>query len=124
MNRIRYGMAALGLYLVLLVPGLALGNPWNGKVVLQAFWWDARNDRYPQNWYTYLAKLAPRLLCTPAVKGPPLDTQDNLDDIACYKVRDPLTLRARVVPHVSPWTLIGQITCGRLVGPPVPARPG
>ena len=35
-----------------------------------------------------------------------------------------LTLRARVVPHVSPWTLIGQITCGRLVGPPVPARPG
>ena len=35
-----------------------------------------------------------------------------------------LVLRARVVPHVSPWTLIGQITCGRLVGPPVPARPG
>jgi hypothetical protein len=43
-----------------------------------------------------VARLAPRLLCTPAVKGPPLDTQDNLDDIACYKVRDPLTLRARV----------------------------
>ena len=61
MNRIRYGMAALGLYLVLLIPGLALGNPWNGKVVLQAFWWDAWNDRYPQSWYTYLAKLAPRL---------------------------------------------------------------
>ena len=35
-----------------------------------------------------------------------------------------LTLRARVVPHVPPWTLIGQITHGRLVGPPVPARPG
>ena len=35
-----------------------------------------------------------------------------------------LTLRARVVPHVSPWTLVGQITCGRFVGPPVPARPG
>jgi hypothetical protein len=35
-----------------------------------------------------------------------------------------LTLRARVVPHVSPWTLVGQITHGRLVGPPVPARPG
>ena len=30
-----------------------------------------------------------------------------------------LTLQARVVPHVSPWTLIGQITHGRLV-----ARPG
>jgi Homeodomain-like domain len=35
-----------------------------------------------------------------------------------------LTLRARVVPHVSPWTLVGQITYGRLVGPPVSARPG
>ena len=35
-----------------------------------------------------------------------------------------LTLRARVVPHVPPWTLIGQITHGRLVGPPAPARPG
>ena len=35
-----------------------------------------------------------------------------------------LTLRARVVPHVSPWTLVGQLTHGRLVGPPVPARPG
>ena len=35
-----------------------------------------------------------------------------------------LTLRARVVPHVPPWTLVGQITHGRLVGPPVSARPG
>ena len=35
-----------------------------------------------------------------------------------------LTLRARVVPHVPPWTLIGQITCGRLVARPAPARPG
>ena len=35
-----------------------------------------------------------------------------------------LTLRARVVPHVPPGTLVGQITHGRLVGPPVPARPG
>ena len=34
-----------------------------------------------------------------------------------------LTLRARVVPRVSPWTLIGQITHGRLVARPVPARP-
>lgn len=42
-------------------PRAARANPWNGKVVLQAFWWDARNDDYPQNWYTYLAKLAPRL---------------------------------------------------------------
>jgi hypothetical protein len=35
-----------------------------------------------------------------------------------------LTLRAWVFPHVPPWTLVGQITRGRLVGPPVPARPG
>ena len=35
-----------------------------------------------------------------------------------------LTLRARVLPHVPPWTLVGQISCGRLVGPPVQARPG
>ena len=35
-----------------------------------------------------------------------------------------LTLRAMVVPHVSRWTLIGQITHGQLVRPPVPARPG
>jgi transposase-like protein len=35
-----------------------------------------------------------------------------------------LTLRARVVPHLSPWPLVGQLTHGRLVGPPVPARPG
>ena len=42
-------------------------NPWNGKVVLQAFWWDCENQRYQTGpnegggWYTYLAKLAPRL---------------------------------------------------------------
>lgn len=41
--------------------GSAHGNPPNGKVVLQAFWWDCRNDRFPNDWYTYLAKLAPRL---------------------------------------------------------------
>ncbi len=44
-----------------LVSGTLAANPWNGKVVLQAFWWDAWNSRYPQDWYTYLAKLAPRL---------------------------------------------------------------
>ena len=35
-----------------------------------------------------------------------------------------VTLRARVAPHVPAWTLIGQITHGRLLAPPVPARPG
>ena len=44
-----------------LFPANALGNPWNGKVVLQAFWWDCWNEKYPRDWYTYLAKLTPRL---------------------------------------------------------------
>jgi alpha-amylase len=40
----------------------ALGNPWNGKVVFQAFWWNCENQRYGDaGWYNYLAKLAPRL---------------------------------------------------------------
>jgi alpha-amylase len=45
----------------------AHANPWNGKVVFQAFWWDCDNKSYETNpdgtggWYTYLAKLAPRL---------------------------------------------------------------
>jgi alpha-amylase len=42
-------------------PGKVWANPWNGKVILQAFWWDCWNETYPQDWYTYLAKLAPRL---------------------------------------------------------------
>lgn len=49
---------------LLVLCGLTLvswANPWNGKVVFQGFWWDCRNDKYPQDWYTYLAKLAPRL---------------------------------------------------------------
>jgi alpha-amylase len=52
--------------LILLIVGLlaafsASANPWNGKVVLQAFWWDYWNNNYPNNWATYLADLAPRL---------------------------------------------------------------
>jgi hypothetical protein len=35
-----------------------------------------------------------------------------------------VTLRARVAPHVPPWTLIGQITHGRLATRAAPARPG
>jgi alpha-amylase len=31
------------------------------KVVLQAFWWDYKNDNYPNGWANYLADLAPRL---------------------------------------------------------------
>ena len=52
---------ALGLACAILTPAAVVANPWNGKVVFQAFWWDLENQNYPQNWYTYLAKLAPRL---------------------------------------------------------------
>jgi alpha-amylase len=38
-----------------------MGNPWNGKVVLETFWWNCWNGNYPADWYTYLAKLAPRI---------------------------------------------------------------
>ena len=38
-----------------------MSNPWNGKVVLETFWWNCWNGNYPFDWYTYVAKLAPRL---------------------------------------------------------------
>ncbi len=41
--------------------GTAGANPWNGKVVLQGFWWNYWNNNYPNDWATYLADLAPRL---------------------------------------------------------------
>ena len=52
------------LVLLIFVFALAIqvtANPWNGKVVLQAFWWDYWNNNYANNWSTYLADLAPRL---------------------------------------------------------------
>jgi alpha-amylase len=38
-----------------------MSNPWNGKVVFETFWWNCWNSNYPHDWYTWLAKLAPRL---------------------------------------------------------------
>jgi alpha-amylase len=38
-----------------------MSNPWNGKAVLETFWWNCWNGNYPFDWYTYLAKLAPRI---------------------------------------------------------------
>jgi hypothetical protein len=35
-----------------------------------------------------------------------------------------VTLRARAAPRVPAWTLIGQITHGRLLAPPAPVAPG
>ena len=37
-----------------------MSNPWNGKVVLEVFFWDCYNGAY-SSWYNFLAKLAPRL---------------------------------------------------------------
>jgi alpha-amylase len=36
-------------------------NPWNGKVILQGYWWDYWNNNYPNGWSNYLTDLAPRL---------------------------------------------------------------
>ncbi len=36
-------------------------NPWNGKVILQGFWWDYYNNNYPLSWSNYVTELAPRL---------------------------------------------------------------
>jgi alpha-amylase len=38
-----------------------MSNPWNGKAVLEVFWWNCWNGNYPFDWYSYLAKLAPRI---------------------------------------------------------------
>lgn len=44
-----------------IVVSSSIANPWNGKVVLQGFWWDYWNSNYQNNWSTYLADLSPRL---------------------------------------------------------------
>src|SRR5437879_9550200 len=51
-------LAALLLWFLSVTAG---ANPWSGKVVLQGFWWNYRNNNYPNDWATYLADLAPRL---------------------------------------------------------------
>src|ERR1700733_8273508 len=38
-----------------------MSNPWNGKAVLEVFWWNCWNTNYPHDWYTFIAKLAPRI---------------------------------------------------------------
>ena len=61
MKRAYMALLLVWLWLNAGIPAVLWANPWNGKVVLQAFWWDCWNANYPQDWYTYLAKLAPRL---------------------------------------------------------------
>ncbi|GAB4377042.1 MAG: hypothetical protein Kow0042_24160 [Calditrichia bacterium] len=62
-----------------LLPSYSSANPWNGKVILQGFWWDYWNNNYPNNWATYLAKLAPRLrdMGIDAVWIPPTIKNEN-----------------------------------------------
>ena len=31
------------------------------KIILQGFWWDFKNNNYPQGWANYLIDLSPRL---------------------------------------------------------------
>lgn len=62
-----YVLLTVCFVLILVSPLQIEANPWNAKVILQAFWWDCTNQRYQTSpdgtggWYTYLAKLAPRL---------------------------------------------------------------
>ena len=67
----------------------------------QAVGWIARIDR------DVLADLSPE----------PTRLGEALTALAAAAV----VLRARVVPHVPPWTVIGQITHGRLVAPTAPS---
>ena len=64
----------------------ANANPWNGKVVLQSFWWDYWNNNYPAEWSTYLAHLAPRLreLGIDAVWIPPTSKNKNATSSVGY----------------------------------------
>ena len=61
MNKVVKCISVIGFVILFSLPANTFGNPWNGKVVFQAFWWDCWNETYPQDWYTYLAKLSPRL---------------------------------------------------------------
>lgn len=57
----KLGKAAAALALGLGLSGLNVQEAQAQKVVLQGFWWDYRNDNYPNAWANYMADLAPRL---------------------------------------------------------------
>src|SRR6185503_13907297 len=57
----RYGLF-LFLFVITVTGGrLAAQNPWNGRVVLEGFWWNYQNNHYVNGWSNYLTDLAPRL---------------------------------------------------------------
>jgi len=55
----RYGLFFL--FLIVMSGPLGAQNPWNGKVVLEGFWWNYQNNNYVNGWSNYLTDLAPRL---------------------------------------------------------------
>jgi len=83
---------------IIFAVGQVIANPWNGKVVLQGFWWDAWNEKYPYDWYTYLAKLCPRLRnmgidgiwIPPPVKGDAGENSTGYDPFDHYDLGDKL----------------------------------
>ena len=53
------------------------------KVVFQGFWWDYKNNNYPNGWANYLAELAPRM-----GKGAAIVLDDYADWEGCRTAAD------------------------------------
>ena len=49
------------LFVFLFLPLFVNSQTTVKKVVLQGFWWDYKNDNYPNSWANYLTELSPRL---------------------------------------------------------------
>lgn len=92
----RTGIVTVGLTVLFLLFQSAqiIANPWNGKVILQAFWWDAWHEKYPYDWYTYLAKLSPRLrmMGLDGIWIPPPAKGDAGENSMGYDIFDPYDL--------------------------------
>ncbi len=88
--RLKRFLAMFFAFLLVLLPVLSTANPWNGKVVLQGFWWDYWNNNYPNNWSTYVAELAPRLrdMGIDAVWVPPTAKNKNATGSVGYSPFD------------------------------------
>ena len=52
---------SLLLFCFLLTSNILLLGQDTKKIVLQGFWWDFKNNNYPQGWANYLSDLSPRL---------------------------------------------------------------
>jgi len=60
-----------------------------------------------------LTKLRPRLLCTPAVAGPPAPLMDNLDHLECFRATDDLRLKGVVGVDTLDLGVYGDCSIGR-----------